>query len=80
MESSDEIHVILKAYHFVMGRGLILLQKNKRAINIFGKKKNSEAFWVEYFVDSIMQKTFKLMISSFWSSLSSNLKVSTRMM
>lgn len=42
MESSDEIHVILKAYHFVMGRGLILLQKNKRAINIFGKKKKGK--------------------------------------
>ena len=44
MESSDEMHVILKVYHFVMERGLILLQKNKRAVNIFGKKKNSEAF------------------------------------
>ena len=58
-ESSYEIHVMLKVYHFVIGRGL----KNKRA-NVFGKKKNSEALLGEYSVDSIMQKTFTLIISS----------------
>ena len=32
--------------------------------DIFGEKKNNKACGGEYFVDSIMQKTFKLIISS----------------
>ena len=60
-----------------LGEGLTYVNKNKHA-NVFGKKKNSEALLGEYFVDSIMQKTFKLIISSLYSSLSLNVKVSTR--
>ena len=61
-ESSYEIHVKLKVYHFVIERGPYF-NGNNRA-NVFAEKKKNKAFGGEYFVDSIMQKTFKLIISS----------------